>query len=242
MSDKIEVKIAAKSLTPDKFLEGAKEFFALVEGVVKNVTGLNLKWRVEVDKGSEILRMQLENPTAESERSIDVVCQGVRALRNGTRTIPPGFTRREVEAARGLADLIDGKGVQSVSIQNGSAPEEMPHSVVDVANAILIRESHDAFGSVEGKIVSLSARQGFICIIFDPIERREITCYLPKPELRHEVIVGFEKDVRVLAGGLIHYAKEGHPVNITVDYIRLFPPDSELPTVEEIQEIYRLYK
>jgi hypothetical protein len=45
-----------------------------------------------------------------------------------------------------------------------------------------------------------------------------------------------------LAGGLIHYAKEGHPVSITVDSIRLFPPDSELPNVEEIQEIYKLYK
>lgn len=242
MSNQIEIKITAKRLTPEKFLEGAKEFCALIQGVAKNVTHTPIKWSVELDSGSNVMRMRAENPTAESENSLDLVSSGVRALRGGISTVPLGFTKREVEAAKILAALNDGEDVQSVSIQNGSSPEDMPLSIVEVANAILVRESHDAFGSVEGKVVSLSARQGFICIIYDPIERREITCYLQKPELRAEIIKGFEKEVRVLAGGLIHYSKEGHPVNITVDAIRLFPPDSELPTVLEIQEIYKIYK
>ena len=45
-----------------------------------------------------------------------------------------------------------------------------------------------------------------------------------------------------MAKGLIHYAKEGHAVNITVDDIRIFPPDSDLPTLEDVQAIYKLYK
>ena len=31
------------------------------------------------------------------------------------------------------------------------------------------------------------------------------------------------------------------PVNITADSIRVFPPDSDLPDVAEIQKIYKLY-
>jgi hypothetical protein len=239
MNDKIEIKIEGKRLTPDKFLGAAKDFFALVEGVAKNVTNLPIAWVVEVDKGSTIVRLRIENPTFESEKSLATVCQGVRALRNRISTIPNGFTRNEVSAARRLAILNDGQEVQSVSIQNGGAPEDVPHLIVEIADAILAGQSHIAFGSVEGQIVSLSARHGLSCTIYDPVQRREITCYLQKEEAQNDAVRGYTK--RVLASGLIHYAKEG-PVSITVDAIRIFPPDSELPTIEEVQAVYKLYK
>jgi hypothetical protein len=242
MSNQIDLKINATFISPENFLKGVEEFFALIQGVRKNL-GINpVNWSVEVEKGSALIRAKPEHPTPQSQDTIDTVCSGINALRNGMRTMPPGFTKREVEAVRALSALSDGQRIQSIFIRNGKAPEELAPSIVDVVNAMLIRESHDAFGSVEGKIVNLSARQGFICVINDLIERREITCYLQKIELRRQIIRGFEDEVRVSAGGLIHYAKEGHPVSITVDTIRLFTPNADLPTVDEIQEIYRLYK
>lgn len=240
MSNQIEIKIDGKKLTPDKFLDGAKDFFALVEGVAKNIGGAAIVWMVEVDKGSAIVRMRSETPSIESEKSIDVVCQGIRSLRNGTRIIPNGFTRSEVSAARRLAKLADGKEVQFVSIRNGGQPEDLPKLVVDTADAILSGQSQIAFGGIEGEIVSLSARQGLMCTIYDSVQRREITCYLQSEEAQKNAVKGYTK--RVLASGLIHYAKEGHAVSVTVDKMRIFPSDSELPTVEDVQAIYKLYK
>lgn len=240
MSNQIEIKIDSRKLTPETFLSGASEFMALVQGVAKKIAMAKVEWVVEVDKGSAILRMRVENPSTDSEKCIDAICRGVRALRNGVRTIPYGFSRETVSSAKIIASLVDGQEVQSVSIRNGGEPELVPHTIVQVADAILDGQQQIAFGSIEGKIVSLSAKHGYVCVIDDPVRRREITCYLQTNEAQKTAIEGYTK--RVLASGLIHYAKEGHAVNITVDKIRIFPADSELPSLADIQEIYKLYK
>ena len=239
MSNQIEIKIDGRKLTPEKFLSGASEFIALVQGVAKKVAAGSVDWVVEVERGSTILRMRAINPSKESEESIDAVCHGVRALRNGVRTIPYGFSRETVSSAKVIASLVDGQEVQSVWIRNGGEPEPMPYAIVQIAEAILEGQPQIAFGSIEGKIVSLSAKHGYVCVIDDPLRMREITCYLQSDEAQKKAIEGYTK--RVLASGLIHYAKEGHAVNISVDTIRIFPPDSELPSLTEIQEIYKLY-
>jgi hypothetical protein len=242
MSDQIEIKIEAKKLTPERFLEAVESFFALIQGVAKNVSTKSVNWIVEVDKGSAVVRARVENPSVESGESIDAVCSGVRSLRSGVKLIPRWFTPDEVRASKKLASLIDGTDVQSVTIKNGSIPEDVPQTIVLTADAILFGESHIAFGSIEGKIVSLSVRHAFCCTIYEPIHRREITCYLPTPELQEEAMNSIKNRARVLAGGLIHYAKEGYPVNISADTIQAFPDESKLPSVREVQEIYKLYK
>jgi hypothetical protein len=240
MSSQIELKIDGRRLTPEKFLSGASEFIALVQGVTKNVTTTQIEWVVELDKGSAIVRMRAENPSQESEKSVDAICQGVRALRNGVKTIPFGFKRENITSAKIIAALNDGQEIQNVFIQDGGSPEPVPHGIVQTADAILEGHAHAAFGSIEGRIVSLSAKHGYVCVIDDPVRRREVTCYLQSPQAQKQAIEGYTK--RVMAKGLIHYAKEGYAVNITVDDIRIFPPDSDLPTLKDVQEIYKLYK
>jgi hypothetical protein len=136
--------------------------------------------------------------------------------------------------------LLDGRDINAVSIQNGDGLEIIPSSVSGVADRILQGQNYNEFGSVEGKIVSLSARHGFICIVYDDIEQREITCYLQSDAAQRDAVRGYTK--RVMASGLIHYAAEGNPVSITVDEIRIFPGISELPTAQDIQAIYQQYK
>ncbi len=240
MSNQIEIKIEAKRLTPDKFLAGAKDFFALVEGVAKNVTLAHINWSVEIDKGSAVVRMRAENPSDESQKVFTVVRQGIRALRNRTNVIPIGFTANELWAASRLSKLIDGEAVQLVSIRNGGRPEDLGAVVIETAEAILSRQSQFAFGGIEGKIVTLSAKHGLICTIYDPIQRREVTCYLQTEKAQQDAVKGYTK--RVLVSGLIHYSKEGQAVNVTVDTIRIFPPDSELPTLEDVQAVYELHR
>jgi hypothetical protein len=237
MSNQIEIKIDGKKLTPEKFLEAAKSFFDLIGGVAKNVAAKPVNWAVESDKGSTIIRTRIQNPSDESRQVIHAICRGVRSLRSGNKTIPHGFTKNEIVASRRLTAIIDGDGVKSVSIKNGSAPEDLLETIIATADSILSGETSTAFGSIEGTLDSLSMRHGFSCSVYEPRLQREIICYFQKTEVEQEAYRGFGK--RVLAGGLIRYAKEGYPTSISVDTIRIFPDESELPTIEEVQALFR---
>lgn len=218
-------------------MEAAKSFFALAEGVAENISAKPIAWHVEVDKGSTVLRLLPDNPTRETAEAVEIICRGVRSLRSGIKNIPYGFTKREVQASRNLAALIDGTDVKYIAIQNGGEPEEMPQTLIEIADAILVGEAYSAFGSIEGIMDSMSLKHGFICSVQDANYRREITCYFQKEEITKEAINGFGK--RVLVGGLIRYAKEGHPTSISADSIRIFPDESELPTIEEVQALFK---
>lgn len=237
MSNQIEIKIEATDLSPEKFLEAVTAFFELVRGVAKNIAHAPVNWKVEVDKGSAVVRAVVMNPTIESGECIDAVTRGVRSIRSGARIIPPGFTNREVRAARTLADLNDDTHIQSIALQNGSSPEPIPKTIVELADAILFREAYKDFGSLEGVIDSLSARHGSSCSVYEPLLRREITCYFQRQEVFEEAISAFRK--RVLVGGLVRYAKEGYPTSMVVETIRVFPAEEELPTLEEIRALFK---
>ena len=242
MSDHIEIKIDGKKLTPERFLEAVESFFELVQGVSKNISKIPVNWSVEVDKGSTVVRVRADDPTEDVNQSIDAVIRGVSALRMGIKTIPFGFTKEEVRAAKKLATLKDGNEIESAFIQNGGAPEDLAVTIVPTADAILVGENHIAFGSVEGTIDTMSAKQAFCCMIWEPIYRRDITCYLTETKLQADAVDAFVKRRRVSVGGLIHYSKEGFPTSISADKIKMFPLESELPNVEDIQAIYRQYK
>lgn len=240
MNDKIGIKIDAKKLTPAKFIEAVEAFVSVVQGVARNVARSPINWTVEVAKGSTVFRMVPENPNQESDEAIHAVKGGFRSLSAGIRTVPNGFTQPEMRGLRILAGLLKDDAVKSIALKNGGRWEELPQSVIPIVDSILTKESHDAFGSIEGEIVAFSRRQAFECTIKDPIYRREIPCYLQNEESEKNAIKGFQEKARVLADGLVHYSKEGELVNITASSIRVFLPESELPTLEDVQAIYKL--
>src|ERR1044071_8921687 len=156
MSDRIEIKIDAPSLSPEKFIEAVGSFLSVVQGVGKNLATRPIDWKVEVDRGSTILRMVASNPSSESVNAIDAIGHGLRSLVNGVRAIPYGFTKSEVRGLRNLAALrVEQDGIRSLSIKNGGEQEDLPESIIPIADAMLQGESHIAFGSVEGKVVQL---------------------------------------------------------------------------------------
>jgi hypothetical protein len=237
VSDQIEIKIEATDLTPESFLKAAESFLSIVQGVAKNITVVPIDWRVEVAEGSAILRVRVANPSPDSARSIEATYKGMRSLRSGTKTVPYGFTQKELKEAKTLVSIIDGTRVQTISFKNGGDAEDFPKSVMGIADALLVGETHSAFGSIEGKVDSLSDKHAFICSVYDPIFDREITCYFQKQEVEEDAYRAFRK--RVLASGLIRYSKEGYPTSIIVDAIRVFPDESELPSIEEVRALFK---
>jgi len=244
MSESVSIKLEGPRLTPDKFVNAVQKFFSIVLGVTKNVVGVARPedWSVEVDHGSAIVRIKPENPAIKASRSIDLMSRGIKSLASGVRSAPPGFGNDEVKAAKELASLIDadGKFIKAIYIVNGEAPMGLTEEVGRSADAILSSEKHIAFGSIEGRVETLSDKEGqsgFQCTIKDPIYQRQVIIHFTKKELEDRAYEAFRK--RVLVSGLIRYSKEGNPTSVDADYLKVFPEESELPTVQDVQAIYK---
>lgn len=238
MSDTIEIRIGATNLTPDRFLVAVRSFLEVVQGISRNISGSDqlIHWVVEVDRGSSVVRNRVTNPSKQSAESIEAICKGLDSLRSGINRVPYGFTIPEVRASRALVSVIGGD-VQSIIIKNGSSEQPLSQEILRTADVILLGEKQKDFGSVEGRVTDLSEHERFTCSIYDPVYRQTVVCYLQSNEAQDVAARAFRK--RVLVSGLIHYSAEGWPDRITADSIRIFPEENELPSLQEIQAIYR---
>jgi hypothetical protein len=210
----------------------------VVQGVSRNISGSDefVRWVVEVDRGSSIIRNRVANPTKQSSDSIDAICKGFYSLRSGIHKAPYGFKIAEVRASRALASVL-GRDVQTIMLKNGDSEQALSPEILATADTILLGEKQKDFGSVEGRVTDLSEHDRFTCSVYDPVYEHTVVCYLQSDEAQEIASRAFRK--RVLVSGLIHYSTEGWPDRITADTIRIFPEENELPSLQEIQAIYR---
>jgi len=241
MSDTIEIKLSGGKIPPEKFIAAIENFLAVVQGVGRNIGGSQdpIQWTVEADHGSAIIRARALNRPQEAAESTDAIRRGFHSLRTGTSVVPRGFTVAEVRATQDLADLIDADF--PISVKNGDAPEELSRDIVKTVDAMLRKDKYEDFGSIEGVLCSMARGSRFECEIRDQQSGKTVHCYFKEDDVARQAWAAFLKD-RIVAHGLVRYAKEGFPTSIVADSIRFFPEESELPTVEDIQNIFQSYQ
>jgi hypothetical protein len=242
MNNQIQITIEGPRITPDRFLKASDAFLSLLLGVAHNIDqrAVSDDWIVEVDKGSNILRAI--GQVSKQDAIIAVTC-GLMSLASGVQTLPQWFTKDDVKQARALANILDedGKFVRSMVVTSGdSSPLVLAREIVITADVILSGEKHQSFGSIEGYIETMSYRekQPLTCSVRDLVYHRLITCSFTTPEAEEIAYRAFRPSRRILIAGLIHCATEGHPVRINADEVRVFPDESELPTLEEIHSFF----
>jgi hypothetical protein len=241
MSDHIEIKFTGKEISPEKFLTAVQNFVEIVKGVGRNITGAEhpIHWTIEADRGSAIIRIRAKNHIKEAGEATDCIRRALHSLRTGSRVVPRGFTTTELRKTQELADLADSDF--PISIKNGDAPEELSRDIYRTVDAMLRRDKYEDFGSIEGYLRSMTKGNRFECEIYDEQSRRTVHCYFTQDEVAEQAWATFMKE-RVVAHGLVRYDKEGCPTSIVADSLRSFADESELPTVDDIQAIYRAYK
>lgn len=241
MSDHIEIKFTAQEISPEKFLAAVQNFVEIVQGVGRNITGAAnpIRWAIESDHGSAIIRVRAKNRIKEATEATDAIRRGFHSLRTGSRAVPRGFTVTELRKTQELADLADSDF--PISVKNGDAPEELSRDIWRTVDAMLRRDKYEDFGSIEGYLRSLTKGNRFECEIHDDQSGRTVHCYFTTDAIAEQAWAAFMKE-RVAAHGLVRYDKEGCPTSIVADAVRFFPEESELPTVDDIQAIFRSYK
>lgn len=91
--------------------------------------------------------------------------------------------------------------------------------------------AYSDYGSVEG---TLTATNNSFTIIRD-VDELAVPCNMLEQHPEATQAVG----KRMLVGGIIHHQADGHPLAIDVELVRVFDDPETLPTLEEIQAIFR---
>lgn len=242
-SQEIALRIDGTKLTPDKFMAGVKSFFEIigeVSGQMQNKK-LSSDLIVEARTGSTVIAVRSPDQSlAESFSTLaSAIHDGLKQLEENDER-PKYFTDRTLEAVKALAKIRDPKyhTVEVVQIIVDHAPESLSSDMVANVDSIL-RGRHEAIGSIEGKLEVISGRKGFHCYVFDDLTDQQVNCRFNEKDeaIRQKIMSAFGK--RVAVYGTVKYRKDGSPAYIYVDEIRVFRNPEDLPTLDQLQGIFK---
>lgn len=229
-------------MSPEVFREAACAFVELLQGVSEEVGGAETKvqWDIQVKKGS---RMFVARPIADNRTTraagevIKAIKGGLLQLQKGADFQPPYFNQRALKGARTLSSLTEGKKrrVTYIRIRTSGKPCELTPRITTSVER-LMSGTREAFGSVEGRLRTVSDSDGKLqFVVYDDLYNKGVNCFVSE-ETEAQVIKAFRK--RVLVQGLVKSDKDGRPISIKVEEIREFREPSELPSIDDLYDIF----
>lgn len=237
----LTLKIEGKKITAEKFLKATNSFFGLVRSVADEITGEKgaVTWIATAEKGSQILTA---TPEASELVVKDIqlipktINQGFRDLEKKDKR-PKGFTDTTLRHAKDLSAIIGNTNgdVKSVVLKLAGRSSSITEKTFSHVNDILgSRKSEE--GSVEGRVTVLSDKAGLTIYVDDVLTKHPVKC-IPRDIDEQKLITAFRS--RVVVMGTVHYRKDGAPVKIDVDMIRILGKQRDLPGFKDVIGIFR---
>jgi len=117
--------------------------------------------------------------------------------------------------------------------------EEVMTSVMDFMEDVdeIIGPRLERFGTVEGRLEGLLAHRRRVFYIWESLTNRRVECVFGDRIPLDEVLAAFGR--RVSARGLIRTRRTGEKLSVEARELYVFPPEEELPTVDEVVGILR---
>lgn len=231
------------NLSPERFMAAARAFFGYIHEVSEGLTdgGKSPQWIVRVREGSALLAVD-PSPTMPPEVARVVYARAERGIRHLiNRDIDEsGLPEPALKHLRTLSEMTEAGPNKAAPVPIRIWIEKKPIPL-EPAIASAIREDwradYNDYGTIEGRLETIQESYGsLIFFIRDNVLRQRVRCYFPE-ELLPAVFDKFRKRVEV--SGVIHYRKNGTPINIEAEHIIGLPDDSELPTAEDVRGILR---
>lgn len=239
MADKADIEqpltleLAGDIVSPADFERLVKAFFDAVEGL--QVPGQDCAWSVEVKQGSQIIGLR---PVGSGPISVTVFAQhmqnGILALERGAERAPEYFTERALKGMRAIAKYA-GSDIRP-RLWTDFKPIELTPRTVATVNELIEGNVFEEGTSVEGRLQTVSERDGFRFVLYDSLWDYPIRCNI-KVEDRDRVMKAFGKRVEVY--GTVRYRKDGRPTAITADDFIVFPEPNDLPKARDVEGILR---
>jgi hypothetical protein len=226
-------------VTPDTFRRLVSAFVELLTAVTDKAAGSGKRtvWDMNVSTGSRLfIARAVADPltVATTLRVLTAIPNGLKKLEKGASDAPAHFDQRALRAARDLASIPKQRKLTYVRfIAEGPAVAVSQRSA---DTAIKLLGQHQALGSVEGKLQTLSERGSLQFVVFDDLYENGVNCFIDE-DLMEQVKEAFRK--RVAVTGMIQYDQESRPVSIRVDTIKVFKDISELPPIKNLRGIFK---
>ena len=236
----VTLELDGHAVTPQKFMDGVRAFFGIVDEVTRSVCADNprVRWRVQVKAGSNLVGLSPEPgfPAAVVALIADSVADGIKDMEQKP-TEPAHFTPRAIRHLHDLAKIVgtDDTDDTEVKVWARQQRNDLTHrSVVNAGE--LLSAAYADHGSIEGRVQVLSERRGLHVVVYDPLWDKPVRCHL-NDEQAALALQSFGK--RVEAFGLIRYRGDGVPVSIDVDEIVPLPAPEDIPNYRAVRGILR---
>lgn len=230
----------APVVSPEMLKQAVGAFVDLIQEISGEVGhGKKVQWDMSVERGSRlfIARPADVASAAPARLVIKSVSSGLRSLERGTIIAPPHFNDRALIAAKRLAALHDGteRKFSYLRVRSSGKPCEIS-SRTTISVDRLISGQRQAYGTVEGKLQTMTERGGLQFVVYDALFDKGVNCFLEEGTAQ-SAVHAFGK--RVAVSGLVQYDKEGRPVSIRVGDIRIFKDVTELPSIKSLRGIFK---
>lgn len=244
--DGLIVEIDAAELTLSRFDQLTRDISALVREVSGEVAGKDaVQWFVQDIRRRSPLHLELAPAPSRENVPLDLVGQVASAISEGLARIesrperPPHFNDVALDRAKDIANRI-GDDVQAVRFQTRNGKVSRPVAVTKrlAANVDeIIGPRIERFGTVEGRLEGVLAHNRNVFYIWEALTGRRVECVFGERIPLEEVLAAFRR--RVSVRGLIRTRKTGEKLSVEAREIYVFPPEEELPSIEEIEGIMR---
>jgi hypothetical protein len=220
-------------VSPPEFERLVAAFFDVVQGV--EIPGEKGAWVVQVKKGSQLVGVKATSAAHHGAIFAQAIADGLSLLERRAEK-PRGFTD---SALRGLRTLAKAD-------TSASAPrlwtDFVPHHVsIQVAANVseLLEGKVVEYGSVSGKLETVSERNGFRFVVYDALWDHPVYCHVKEDDTAR-VMQAFGKRVEVF--GQVRYRSDGRATSVDVDDLTQFPDADTLPNVNQVRGILKGYR
>jgi hypothetical protein len=230
-------------VSPEVFRKAVNAFVDLLIQVSAEIAEGDDKpaWNMSVRTGSNVLvarPLPEVNTRKKANEAIKVVISGFRKMEHGTSDIPH-FNRKALQAAKDLGTILAKPGKEGITLielraGNGKAISITARTSEIVASKIGVQ--HQAYGSIEGRLQTITERGTFQFVVYEALSDRGINCFIPQEKFK-EAHAAFGK--RVSISGVVQYDRAGMPVSIKVETIRIFREIDELPPIEQFRGVLK---
>ena len=225
----------------EKFRKVLDNFSTVLSEIDKETSDTgktDIEWSIsEVRQGSICLTAEANiiSNEVELERPYEII----KAFKSGLETIkkspirPNNFTARALKSIKDTSDLIDPQDFAEISFSDTQWRIYLDKNISVNVDEIT-QNFYKIYGSVEGKLVSISLAQRQNMGIRSSTDKKVIKCFFPD-ELFDQARDSLGK--RVYVFGLIRQYLHGDKINIQVQELKVLPEETK--SLTELSSIMR---
>lgn len=237
----LTLKLDGNEVTAERFVKSVSAFVSIIKDVTESLSGEKngIKWIVSVEKGSAMLHFTPKPVKVNAA----IARSAIRAVTNGFREIeenagrPSYWSDSSLKNAKEIASVYapEGKALDTISVLYDNSNVAKVTNTTSVNVDSIVGTERRAFGTIEGRLRTVTESGGIHVVVQDPITHANIRCFIEEPDTER-FIAAFRKRVSVY--GEIRYGRDGLPLSIKASDLRVLRDSGKLPTIEEITGIY----